>query len=546
MFSGKEVEILEITKLADESGDKRVAVDSFETDNLVLIDEGHGGMGGEKWKPFRDQLSEAGFAFEYSATFGQAINAISRKKDKEEFIQEYAKSILFDYSYKYFYEDGYGKDYRILNLKEDDNEYRNIYLTANLISFFQQQLIFKEKGNQLKSFLLHKPLGVFVGGRVNAVRKEKGKDVSDVLEIIYFLTEFLKSQQKSIENIDAILENKAVFVDNNGFSNFETSFSYLINQNISAEDVFSGINHLVFNNNTLGANLYLDNLNGADGELGLRVGEADYFGVINVGDERRLYNLAVDNGVLGGERDFSSSLFKNINDDDSPINLLIGSKKFTEGWSSWRVSSMGLMNVGKSEGSQIIQLFGRGVRLKGYNFSLKRSTGLDDYQKPENVRTVKPWLRHLETLQIFGVQANYMEQFKAFLEEEGLPTNDSSWITIKIPTEKKKIVNERKLNLIQVKDSENFKRKELIHLELNLDLFEGRLAELDMYPKIDILQTSKTGVELQKEKAVLQNNHLALLDWNKLYLDMQNYKSDKSYSNLSITIEALKEILNNV
>lgn len=546
MFSGKEVEILEITKLADVSGDKRVAVDSFETDNLVLIDEGHGGMGGEKWKPFRDQLSETGFAFEYSATFGQAINAISKKGDKEEFMQEYAKSILFDYSYKYFYEDGYGKDYRILNLKEDDNEYRNVYLTANLISFFQQQLIFKEKGNQLRDFLLHKPLWVFVGGKVNAVRKENGKDVSDVLEIIYFLTAFLKDPKQSIQNIDSILKNKAGLVDNNGFSIFETSFSYLIDQNISAEDVFKGINELVFNNTTLGANLYLDNLVGADGELGLRVGEADYFGVINVGDEKKLYNLAIDNEVLGGERDFSNSLFKTINDDDSSINLLIGSKKFTEGWSSWRVSSMGLMNVGKSEGSQIIQLFGRGVRLKGYNFSLKRSTGLDDYQKPVNVRTLRPWLRHLETLQIFGVQANYMEQFKAFLEEEGLPTNDSSWITIKIPTGKKKIVNERKLNLIQVKDSEDFKRRELIHLQLNLDLFDGKLAELDMYPKIDILQTSKSGIELQKEKAVLQNNHLALLDWNKLYLDMQNYKSDKSYSNLSITIEALKEILNNV
>ena len=34
---------------------------------------------------------------------------------------------------------------------------------------------------------------------------------------------------------------------------------------------------------------------------------------------------------------------------------------------------MGLMNVGKGEGAQIIQLFGRGVRLKGYDMSLKRS-----------------------------------------------------------------------------------------------------------------------------------------------------------------------------
>lgn len=546
IFSGKEVEILEITKLGDVHGDKKVAVDSFETDNLVLIDEGHGGMGGEKWKPYRDQLSETGFAFEYSATFGQAINAISNKKDKEAFMQEYSKSILFDYSYKYFYNDGYGKDYRILNLKEDDNDYRNIYLTANLISFYQQQLIFKEKGNQLRDFLLHKPLWVFVGGRVNAVRKEQGKDVSDVLEIIYFLTAFLKHPHDSIQHIESILKNKAGLVDKNGFSIFETSFSYLIDKNVTAQEVFTGINELVFNNTTIGANLYLDNLVGADGELGLRVGEADYFGVINVGDEKKLYNLAVDNDVLGGERDFSSSLFKNINEDDSTINLLIGSKKFTEGWSSWRVSSMGLMNVGKSEGSQIIQLFGRGVRLKGYNFSLKRSTGLDDYQKPDNVRSVRPWLRHLETLQIFGVQANYMEQFKAFLEEEGLPTNDSAWITIKIPTKNKKVVNESKLNLIRVKDNEDFKRKELIELQLTLRLFEGRLAELDMYPKIDIIQTQTTGVELHKEGAWLQSNHLELLDWNKLYLDMQNYKADKSYSNLSISIDALKEILNNV
>lgn len=28
----------------------------------------------------------------------------------------YTKNILFDYSYRYFYEDGYGKDYRIFNL----------------------------------------------------------------------------------------------------------------------------------------------------------------------------------------------------------------------------------------------------------------------------------------------------------------------------------------------------------------------------------------------------------------------------------------------
>lgn len=543
-FANSDVEILEITKLSESSGEKTVAVESFETDNLVLIDEGHGGMSGDSWKRYRDKLSETGFAFEYSATFGQAISAAAGSK-KTAFTQEYAKSILFDYSYKYFYEDGYGKDYRILNLKEDDASYRKLYLTANLVSFYQQQLIFKEQKTSLRNFMLHKPLWVFVGGKVNAVRTEAGKKVSDVLEIIYFLTDFLKHPGESINRIESVMTNKAGLVDKNGYAIFETSFSYLTDQNLSAATVFSGINELVFNNSTIGANLYLDNLKGADGELGLRVGDNDYFGVVNVGDEKTLYELAVENGVLGGEKDFSESLFKKINEDSSLVNLLVGSKKFTEGWSSWRVSSMGLMNVGKSEGSQIIQLFGRGVRLKGYNFSLKRSTGLDEYQKPDNIRSIRPYLRHLETLQIFGVYANYMEQFKAFLEEEGLPTNDSSWITIKIPTVNKYDATINPLRMIRVKDTENFKKQVFVEVAPDYKKFDGKVIELDWYPKIDVMEKTKSSVLFTKYSGNLTAEHLQLLDWNRIYLNIQTHKSDKGYSNLVITAIALKSILSN-
>ena len=47
---------------------------------------------------------------------------------------------------------------------------------------------------------------------------------------------------------------------------------------------------------------------------------------------------------------------------------------------------MGLMNVGRSEGSEIIQLFGRGVRLKGYRYSLKRSKMLDACYQDEMIK----------------------------------------------------------------------------------------------------------------------------------------------------------------
>lgn len=106
MFAGHDIDVLEITKLGDTDGDKTVAVGFFEGNNLVLVDEGHRGSGGDAWKQRRDKLCETGFSFEYSATFGQSISAISNAAKRLEMLHEYGKATLFDYSYRYFYNDG--------------------------------------------------------------------------------------------------------------------------------------------------------------------------------------------------------------------------------------------------------------------------------------------------------------------------------------------------------------------------------------------------------------------------------------------------------
>lgn len=546
IFSGAEVEVIEITKLAEESGDKTVAVDAFETNNLVLIDEGHRGSSGDKWKMYRDQLSETGFAFEYSATFGQAISA-AKGKNQKELEQEYSKSIIFDYSYKYFYNDGYGKEYKILNLNDDsNNNFVRKYLTANLLSFYQQTLIYAENATLAKRFLLAKPLWIFVGGSVNAVRTVAGEPTSDVLQIITFLTQFIKERKTAIQDILDIITDKAGLIDDKGNSIFYDSFSYLVSTSLSAEAIYIDICKRVFNNEVLGANLYLDNLKGADGELGLRVGDSDYFGVINVGDESKLHKLAMEHQVLGTDKDFSNSLFHDINEKDSAVNLLIGSKKFTEGWSSWRVSSMGLMNIGRSEGSQIIQLFGRGVRLKGYDFSLKRSGSLDEHQRPENLREKRKLLLPLETLNIFGVRADYMQQFKKYLEAEGLPANDSKWVTVKIPTTIKNDFLSHNLKILQVKEGEKFKDKIKLDLELSKIIYNNNKIDLDWYPKIQMLATGKnTTFNTIKNQGSLSENHLAFIDWNKVFFAIERFKVEKHWYNLSLSIDVLKEIILN-
>ncbi|WP_419603711.1 DEAD/DEAH box helicase family protein [Thiolapillus sp.] len=141
LFTGTGVEIIDIHKLREKSGEKTVAVESFESNNLVLVDEGHRGASGDDWMNKRNQLCENGFSFEYSATFGQAIKAASgsdlaprgkaKPSAKYRLVQQYAKCILFDYSYKYFHGDGYGKDHYILNLSQAWSEEQiQLYLTG--------------------------------------------------------------------------------------------------------------------------------------------------------------------------------------------------------------------------------------------------------------------------------------------------------------------------------------------------------------------------------------------------------------------------------
>ena len=176
-----------------------------------------------------------------------------------------------------------------------------------------------------------------------------------------------------------------------------------------------------------GGALHVATIRGKEGEIGLKSGSSkNYFGLIYIGDVSAFKKLIEEdeNGIVLEEDVIEESLFESINKKSSSINVLIGAKKFMEGWNSWRVSSMGLLNIGRSEGSEIIQLFGRGVRLKGKEHTLKRSKELTGAH-PENIQL-------LETLNIFAVRANYMTQFQDYLKREGVETDGYTSFTIEL------------------------------------------------------------------------------------------------------------------
>ncbi len=545
MFQGQTIEVIDINKLADKDGDKTVAVESFEGNNLVMVDEGHKGSGGEVWKGYRNTLTKDGFSFEYSATFGQAIAAANGAARKA-LLEEYAKTTLFDYSYRYFYGDGYGKDYRIMNMASWDNEELfEMYLTAYLLCLYEQTLAFMRDQNIERRFLVAKPLGIFVGGSVNAVRTENKRSVSDVVQILLFLQDFIDRKDTFSLYIKRLLDPTDGIKNAGGYSLFANAFEMtreglrIGHEEEHARMVYDRVLKVIFNSDSSGARLHVVRQKGGDGEIGLKVGNADFFGVINVGDSDKLAALCADNGLLVEAREFGQmSLFNEINKPQSTVNILIGSKKFSEGWSSWRVSAMGLMNVGRSEGSEIIQLFGRGVRLKGFRYSLKRSTALDSSY---NCGTLPKGLKRIETLNIFGVRADYMEAFNNYLKSEGLPANEEVYEEIKVPTVN--LLGEKQLKIVRLKTGYDFKKAVTVHPLETKDPFK---VKLDWSARVAAL-VSKDGMlgsGVATPKGWLAERHLAMLDWNRIFFALEQMKNERSWYNMELSIDVLKQIMN--
>lgn len=540
-FSFTSLSIITIHQLGEKDSEKTMATESFGKGNLVLIDEGHKGLGSSDsdfgWMKRRDILCEDGFSFEYSATFGQAVNGSKNQK----MIQEYSKSILFDYSYKYFYDDGYGKNFKIYNLSDTKivSEIEKMYLTASLLAFFQQVFAYSNEEKSLKEFKIEKPLWIFAGSKVNATDKNSQ---SDVLSILKFLADFLNHEIAYTTRIQKILNGVHDIIDSQGKDIFTHSFNYLKQQNLDSQAIYSKIVKYIFHTDN-SCLLHAQEIKGSGegkGEILLRAGENIPFGVINIGKSSEFLKLCksdADNLIITGESEFSESLFHSINRVDSNINILIGSKKFSEGWSSWRVSSMGLMNMGKTEGSEIIQLFGRGVRLKGYEYSLKRSNRLESYI----VKSIPEELSILETLQIFGVKAEYMRQFRTYLEEEGIVEETHS---IEIPITTK--MPERILHTLSVHLNMDFNEsKQKVDLTPNQKINK---VVLDLYPKIydkvsDEIQSSNE--ERIKNKQENFPNYLKWINFEEIYIELKKYKQMKMYWNLHIEKNHLSEILKN-
>jgi len=536
---GPRVQVIEIHKLAEEPSGEGVSVPIAElgTRNLIIVDEGHKGTGSEAraWKNRQEALSRDGFLLEYSATFAQAIGAAT-KAVREELLGNYGKAILFDYSYRYFYGDGYGKTFRVLNLKKASAAKAHELMLGGLLVFFQQAMLYKRHAEDLRPYNVEKPLWVLLGTSVSKKRSDE-KDTSaaaeeertDVGEVVAFLRKVLEEPDWAVDRIAKTTAGKSGFAElDSGNDLFEKHLRLLAKEAAGAlykrlcRDLFHGQ-----------GGLEVVEIK-RSGEIGLRVSagshkELPYFAIINIGDVvdfrkhlEKTLKIKVKQDVI------NDSLFDRISRADSPINMLIGAKKFIEGWSSWRVSSMGLLRIGKGEGSQVIQLFGRGVRLKGKDKSLKRSHALGG---------APYWLQSLETLYIVGWNADYLQTFREMLEREDLAKE--------LPP--LRLVQKEIPNWALVPQTPEGFDSSTETWVLNAN---GPRVSLDLVPQVVSLTPGEAGITEQAAAAgavstILPSEapHYALVDLDRLHAELVEYKAAKGYSNVFIQRAVVQDVL---
>ena len=417
------VVILDINKLGEKaSGEGQTLPLSSFTDgaNLVFVDEGHKGQKSEAslWKRLQRDLAgigspqpkHRGLLVEFSATFGQVA-------ELEHAFASYAKSIVFDYAYDRFHADRYGKDFLHVRLDgqgDATDVAAEATLAAALLAYWWQRRCFDDTSVQAalreKQLRVADPLWLLlglhvIGGKGNAGDKEQTADVVGVLQWLHGI---LSDPAKLVSGLKTVKQLASYLGDR-----FPAAALQSLNGDIVA--LAATILAAVFGW-TRGDKPLFRSLGSASGELGLglmRGANVHYYGVVNVGDVGGLKKALEDGGIDVSSDAFTPSLFARLDQDGSGLNLLVGSRRFAEGWDNYRASSMTLLRLGQSEGSLIVQMFGRVIRFAGVQGDGRRLAQPDSGVEP------------LQTAYIFGLKSKYLEDFLNELKENGIEETES-------------------------------------------------------------------------------------------------------------------------
>ena len=359
---------------------KRLNYKNFLRDEgwIVLLDEAHKGDSKDSVrKGYIRELAEGkgkkGFIFNFSATFSDSFDL---------------QTCAFNYNLEKFNLEGYGKNIAVLDsdLKAFRNKEKN---EEQIVKILESFILFcamkKHRENIMQEFALnnqplfyHKPLIIAVADKVNTQDAGIKLYFEAILQILKENRDITLLAQNLYENL---LQNQSLYFDKNLSLDKEflglipTMDSQTLRKEIFYAKEASMIEACKIKGNT--KEIVFKSKNAKEPFLLLNIGS------IREWEKQYLQHLGVESG-----EDITSGYFQSINEQSSPIQIMIGSKVFSEGWDSNRVNMISFINIGsKNAKKYVLQTIGRGVRIEPFKGVRKRLAKCDvlDYHQKESL-----------------------------------------------------------------------------------------------------------------------------------------------------------------
>ncbi|WMT52307.1 DEAD/DEAH box helicase family protein [Ferroplasma acidiphilum] len=412
--------------ISDTSAEKLLSFEDIENNGkwYIILDEAHKGTNGDsKRQIFYSILSRNGFLFNFSATFTDPWDIITT---------------VYNLNLDRFTEKGYGKNIYVSQQdlsalerynKDSDSIERREEKKKIVLKTLITLAIVKKAYKQLSTVsdnIYHNPLLLLYGHTTEV----ENADIQIFFETLGDIALNRIDSRIFEECKNSILDefkNQPSYVFGKDTYSNKLRFNYDNFSNLTFDDVLK----LVYNSDSTGK-IEVVRTKANKEELAFKLKTSDkYFASIKIGDITKWLNDKLV-GYEVSENPTENSFFANIDNNSSPINILMGSRAYYEGWDLNRPNVMVFVNIGKGDAKKyILQSIGRGVRIEPFKNKRQRLAELSrngdlEAKKIFSILLEKNYeglISIIETLFIFGTDEDnitaIMDSIKFEMEKNG-------------------------------------------------------------------------------------------------------------------------------
>ncbi len=493
--------------ISEETKEKTLSYADFENNGkwYLILDEAHkGDKEDSKRQVYYSFITRFGFLFNFSATFTDPWDIVTT---------------VFNFNLDRFIEKGYGKNVYVSqkNLDKfdefDENEKEKVVLKALILLSAIKKA--KENISSVGRDLYHNPMMVIYGNSVNT-------DDSD-LQIIFNILDRIATNS-NLKNFNDAMNDLIDELRNNRRYVFGSD-EFVLNEEFIKSINYNGILKYVYNSDTHGK-IEAIKIPGNEEELVLKLKTSDSpFALIKIGDIGKWVKEKLKNYEISESYD-NQSTFNRLNEDNSSINILLGSRSFYEGWDSNRPNVMMFINIGKGDSKKyVLQSIGRGERIEPLKNMRKRLRFLAN----ENAlaKQLKDKLNDyeismIESLFVFGTNVDNITKIMDSIKYE---RSKSGFI----------------LELYENKDTEKY--------ELLIPVYQEKdKPSIDEIPKFsgnfDLLNDYIKWICDDKILYALYSDYLQVADITRLkeYIKRENFETNQSGNAYLQTIDLIDHI----